>query len=56
MSTKLTDENSASVYTRLPLELVEKIERRAAAADRTVSGEVRYLLKKALAQEGSAAA
>lgn len=57
MTTKLTDENSAAVYTRLPLDLVEKIEARAAEADRSVSGEVRHLIKLALTEpEASEAA
>lgn len=44
------------VYTRLPVDLAERLERDAEAADRSMAAQVRHLVKKGLdAAQGDSA-
>jgi predicted DNA-binding protein len=40
------------VYTRLPVDLAQRLEREAAAADRTMAGQVRHIVKAHLTKQG----
>jgi predicted DNA-binding protein len=50
-----SDQKHVQVSVRVPVELVEALERRAADADRTLSAELRRLIKRHVGETRSMA-